>query len=357
MPAILDEHQQWVDRAGKPLVGGSVYIGDQGADPIVSPQDIFADREFQTPIANPQPIDANGRTSNKIWVRGRYSIRVNDINGAQVYQELDNGDPEAVGLVTLDNVQGATDISASGTPTVTAYVDKEIYTLKTISINGTPVTLDIDEVGPRPVRFPDATELPAGQWLANQVVQVVYNSTSDSFVFEQIDPMSQAEAEAGTDERFMSVSAQRVAQAISAQVFEVPKATSAQVQNESILEAYIAPDTLKFGLGVAKVQILFDGSAATAGVDLTGVLASNNVASLVKVATGIYTINFTQAFANANYYLSGMAKAAAAGNIAVVSIDDSVNPTTGAVNVQVNDSTGTPIDPTLVSVEISGVFL
>ena len=71
MPAVFDEHRQWVDSGGEPLVAGKVYFGDQNADPTVSPQTIYSDRDFSTSIANPQTLDANGRMTNKVWIKSR----------------------------------------------------------------------------------------------------------------------------------------------------------------------------------------------------------------------------------------------------------------------------------------------
>ena len=199
MPAVLNEHQQWVDSAGKPLVGGAVYFGERGADPEISPQDIFADREFTVQIANPQILDANGRTTNKVWIRDRYSCSVRDKQGVQVYSELDNGQPESSGVTSVGNVQGASDITGSGTPTVTSYVDKAIYVVGMVAINGTPCTLNIDGLGPKPIVYSDGEQMVAEQWIANQRVELIFNSVLDSFVFEQYKPITQTELAAGTE--------------------------------------------------------------------------------------------------------------------------------------------------------------
>lgn len=198
MPTILDERTQYQDTAGKPLVGGSVAFGVQGADPDISPQAIFSDRDFATAIANPQILDANGQTTNKVYIKDRYSIVVKDINSVQVYSELDNGEPGSVGVVTLDNVVGANTIAATASPTITAYVDRETYVFKTASINTSAVTLDIDGVGAKSVTLSDGGALVSGLWAANQNIKVIYNLTSDTFVFEQFRELTQAEVEAGT---------------------------------------------------------------------------------------------------------------------------------------------------------------
>ncbi len=53
--------------------------------------------------------------------------------------------------------------------------------------------------------------------------------------------------------------------------------------------------------GCAKLWINFNGSTAA-------IRASYNVGSVTKNATGRYTINFTNAFADSNYSVSGMSQ-------------------------------------------------
>lgn len=181
MPAILDEHQQWLDTNGKPLVGGKVYFGVQSADPITSPQTIYSDREFTTAISQPQLLDSNGRTTNKVWIKQRYSIRVDDLNDVQQYQSLDNGEPGSVGVTTLDNVAGADTITATASPTITALLDKETYVFKTVSINSGAVTLNIDGIGAVSVVKHRGVALEQGDFAADEIITVIYNATSNTF--------------------------------------------------------------------------------------------------------------------------------------------------------------------------------
>lgn len=199
MPATINEHTQYVDSDGKPLESGKAYFGVQGADPKVSPVDIYAERDFQTLLANPQILDEYGRTTNKVWIKSRYSIAVDDLNDVQQYQELDNGEPESVGTVTLSNVVGATNITATGTPTVTAYVDQEQYRLKTASTNGSPVTLSIDGLPAKFVLYAGNSNLRAGQWIADQNIVLTYNATSDAFIFNEFRVLNQSSLTLGED--------------------------------------------------------------------------------------------------------------------------------------------------------------
>jgi hypothetical protein len=181
MPAVLTEHTQFTDSAGRPLVDGSVYFGVQNADPVISPVTIYSDRELTTPIANPQTLDSFGRTANKVWVAGRYSIRVDDVNDVQKYQELDNGESPDVGVTALENVTGANTVVATAASTITAYEDLEQYTLRAAQANTAGITLNIDSVGAKSVlKNHDQAILP-GEWEADQNVIVSYNLTDDVF--------------------------------------------------------------------------------------------------------------------------------------------------------------------------------
>lgn len=181
MPATLAEQIQWLDSSGAPLVSGKVYFGDQNADPVANPQDIFADRALTTPIDNPQTLDANGRTTDKVWIAGRYSIRVDNLNDVQQYQELDNGETVSTGVTQLENVVGANVITATATTTITAYTDLEQFVFRTVATNTAPTTLNIDSVGAKFIVKNRDQPLVFGDLRLNQNVIVSFNETNDNF--------------------------------------------------------------------------------------------------------------------------------------------------------------------------------
>jgi hypothetical protein len=80
----------FLDRAGRPLTGGKVYIGEAGEDPEISPVDAFYDPDLES--AATQPINTIGgimtRDGNPTPVfvdEDQYSIRVRDADGAEVF--------------------------------------------------------------------------------------------------------------------------------------------------------------------------------------------------------------------------------------------------------------------------------
>lgn len=181
MPSLLNEQTQYVDDGGKPIVNGSLFIGVQNADPVLNPISIFSDRELTIALANPQLLDAEGRTANKIWVDGRYSMKVEDVNEVQQYQELDNGEETSTGITRLGNVQGGDAITAEASATITAYIDLQEYVLGIVQTNTTNVTLNIDDVDPKPVKKNVSDELLPGDFVAGQRAIVIYNAATDLF--------------------------------------------------------------------------------------------------------------------------------------------------------------------------------
>lgn len=182
MSTLLNEQVQYVSNAGIPMVGGKVYIGDVGADPVLNPQTIYSDQKLTTTLANPQTIDATGRPTNKIWVDGKYSMQVNDINGVQVFQDLDRGtDTLDVDITALSNVAGNNTITATTVDVITSYVDKSIYIFTAVQANTSATTLNIDGVGAKAVVKNNDLPLADGDIKEDDNVFVSYNSTNNNF--------------------------------------------------------------------------------------------------------------------------------------------------------------------------------
>lgn len=182
MTAILDEHTQYADTGGRPAVNGLLYIGDVGADPVANPQTIYSDRALTTVAANPQTLDANGRTTVKLFIGGEYSLQVNDVNAVQIYQNLQAGESSLdIAIIGLINVGGGNAITADGVPTILSYVDLTQYAFTAAQVNTGAVTLDIDGLGAKAVVKNYDEPLLGGEIEADQQVFVVYSATDDNF--------------------------------------------------------------------------------------------------------------------------------------------------------------------------------
>lgn len=181
MPAILNEHTQWADASGAPIVGGKVYVGTQSADPVTNPITIYSDRALSVSITNPQVLDANGRTTNKIWVPGAYSIRVDTAADVQVYQELDNGAATDISTTALTSVAGSNTISATDPTGATAYVDKQQYIFTTVLPNTDDVTLNVNAIGAVAFLKNQDQQILPGELEADQITIAAYNAAIPAF--------------------------------------------------------------------------------------------------------------------------------------------------------------------------------
>ncbi len=182
MASTIDEHTTYHDSSGTPLSGGSLFIGTVDLDPVANPKSIFSDRELTQALGNPQTLDSLGRTTNKIWLSGKYSVRVNNSAAVQSYIQLDNGtDPSTEDIFKLTSVSGSNTITASTGTSLASYSANQQFTFKTVLVNTGPVTLNVDAVGARAIVKNNDQPLVNGELAANQTVLVVYNATNDNF--------------------------------------------------------------------------------------------------------------------------------------------------------------------------------
>lgn len=183
MAATLDEQTQYIDQStGALLSGGSLFIGTVDLDPEANPKDIFSDRELTVALTNPQTLGSDGRTANKIWLSGTYSIKVENSAGDQKYIELDNGtDDSAVAIFSLSSVSGANTIVAISGSSLASYTANQQFVFETVSANTGPVTLNVDSIGAGAIVKNNDQPLVAGDFAANQEVIVVRNATNTNF--------------------------------------------------------------------------------------------------------------------------------------------------------------------------------
>lgn len=191
MAALINEGTQFLDVNGRPIVNGYVYIGEAGQDPKINKITIYSDRQLSTVIANPQRTDAYGRTVNKIWIEDRYSLKVEDANNVQKYQDLERGETPGTGLTVLTNVQGINAITAEASPAITAYVDKALYVLTVAAVNTAAVTLDAGG-GAKSVTKNNGENIAAGDWPADTIQEVYYNEEQDRFEWANYNGISVA---------------------------------------------------------------------------------------------------------------------------------------------------------------------
>lgn len=182
MTAQVNENVQYVDpTTGELLVNGYIYIGTNNLDAKLNPITIYSDRELTTAISNPQRTGSDGRSENKIWVDGKYSLKVEDSSNVQKLNDLSLGELTQTNNTTLINVQGADSITADGSPTVTSLVSNQVYIFTAASANTGAVTLTIDLTTTYPIKKQHDKDLVANDIEANQTVAVIWNSTDSVF--------------------------------------------------------------------------------------------------------------------------------------------------------------------------------
>lgn len=186
MAEVFDIQQQWFDSFGSLAVGGLVYYGKPNTDPkIVANQiPVFSDRALTvaTQLPNPQTIGADGRVENKPWLGQRYSIQVDDLNGVTIFSSQDNGENPSTGTVlALSNVQGFDAITAETPAGITEYEDQQVFTMRTVGANTGKVTVNIDAVGERALKFNFNEEISPGFFQSGQSITFIYNSQQDNF--------------------------------------------------------------------------------------------------------------------------------------------------------------------------------
>ena len=176
MPAILIEHPTHRDASGNGFLNGKLYIGTNGADPILNPKAIFSDRALTVALTQPQILDVNGRTATKVWTSGIYSIQIDTSADVQQFQDLDAGESATVGNIPIGSAVGTNSITGTGTPTQTDYVDDVVYIYEQPVTNTGPVDVNWDGIGSINVRKNLNQVIAAGEFQANQKIMLVFNS-------------------------------------------------------------------------------------------------------------------------------------------------------------------------------------
>lgn len=173
-------------------VGGLIYFGVVNGDPVNvmgDRIDIFSNRGLTIALPNPITTGLDGRTAvngipAKVWLGGRHSLFELDKFNVEQFQDLDKGETPGGGVpIDLTNVQGINTITAEATPAISAYVDKQIYVLNIATSNTGDVTLNIDSLGAKPIKFNFKEQISPNFFQTNQTIIIVYNSTEDDFTW------------------------------------------------------------------------------------------------------------------------------------------------------------------------------
>lgn len=189
MAAQLNENTQYIDpTTGELLSNGLVYIGENNLDAELNLITIYADVGLTTTLLNPQRIGSDGRVSNKIFIPGKYSLKVKDANNNQKLNDLSVGEAETISNTPLINIQGSNDIIADASPSIVSLVDGQTYIFTTVAANTGAMTLTIDSTPTYPIKKYHNIDFSSGDFDDHQILSVIFNDTDN--VFELVGNMS-----------------------------------------------------------------------------------------------------------------------------------------------------------------------
>jgi hypothetical protein len=143
--------------------------------------------------------------------------------------------------------------------------------------------------------------------------------------------MTQAQAEAGTEDVVRGISALRIAQAIAALESVSVQATQAAIEAETNENTYIPPDLARYIPGAAKAWCQWNSSG-------TIVSGSYNITSTSKTGTGVYLVTFNVDFSGTNYSFSAICNS----GVSVYSFGGSA--VAGSVSISFKSDSGTLTD-------------
>ena len=133
---------------------------------------------------------------------------------------------------------------------------------------------------------------------------------------------------------------------VDADMLAANAVTTAKISDSQITEAKLATDQQQ---GLAKAWINLNGTGTVAIRD------SFNVTSITDNGTGDYTINFTNALANANYVVTGSSGGAnSTSNGAVYQYDQATAKTTSACRIITISSSGGFADTPQIAIAFFG---
>jgi len=182
MSASLNENTQYIDpTTGELLDNGLVYIGANNTDAELNPITIYADVGLTTVLSNPQRIGADGRVSNKVFIPGKYSLKVKDADNNQKLNDLSLGEAETISNTPLINVQGTDDIIADDSPAIISLVDGQTYVFTSVAANTGAMTLKIDTTTAYPIKKHHDANIELGDIEDHQIVSVIWNSIDSVF--------------------------------------------------------------------------------------------------------------------------------------------------------------------------------
>lgn len=283
---------QFFDNLGIPLAGGLLYSYTAGT---TTPQATYTSSAGTIANANPIVLDSAGRTANEVWLTAGVSYKF-------VLQTS-----AAVTIATYDNLSGINDTTglspAAGSTSITT-----VGTITTGTWAATPIAVSKGGL--------NLTTIPARSVAVANVVDTYVTLTPAAGQSIRINAANTAwEAFSPAD-----VTSPTITNA----TLVTPTITT--VKSSAVNTPTVFQDSAGTQVGtLCRAWVNFNGVSGSVGIN-----AAFNVSSVTRNSAGDYTINFTNAFSDANYALSAIANDNASG-VSVSKILATGNATTAPV--------------------------
>ena len=183
LSAFAGAGAQFFDDNGSPLVGGKLYSYAAGTSTLLTTYTTSAGTVANT---NPIILNAGGRTPNEIWQATGVLLKfvlynsVNELIGT--YDGIPSiNDPFGINS-QLTSVAGTNSITATATPTLTAYATGAIYSFIAANTNSGAATLSIDGLTATSITKNGSVALSAGDIQSGKMMLVEYDGTTFQLV-------------------------------------------------------------------------------------------------------------------------------------------------------------------------------
>ncbi len=183
LSAFAGAGAQFFDDNGVPLVGGKLYSYAAGTTTLLATYTTSAGTVANT---NPIILNAGGRTPNEIWQATGILLKfvlytsTNQLIGT--YDGIPSiNDPFGINS-QLSSIAGTNSITATATPTLTAYATGAIYSFIAANTNTGAATLSIDSLTATSITKNGSVALSAGDIQAGKMMLVEYDGTAFQLV-------------------------------------------------------------------------------------------------------------------------------------------------------------------------------
>jgi len=179
LSAFAGAGAQFFDDNGSPLVGGKLYSYAAGT---TTPLATYTTSAGTVANTNPIILNAGGRTPTEIWQATGILLKfvlynsVNELIGT--YDGIPSiNDPFGINS-QLTSVAGTNTITATATPTLTAYATGAIYSFIAANTNSGAATLSIDGLTAKSITKNGSVALSAGDIQSGKMMLVEYDGTT-----------------------------------------------------------------------------------------------------------------------------------------------------------------------------------